>query len=766
MQNLFNGITKVCIYLAVLLVPLWLLPFSYEVFEFNKQFLLALLVSVAFFCWIARMVLVDKELKFKKTPLDIFVAVFIFVAILSAIFSADRGSSIFGFYGRFSDGLIGLINLAVLYFLITNNIESKNHLLRTLMWSFFFVILITYLSIFGVLAKIQGMLGEFKGGEGIFKGLSLPQVMLGNGFNPVSGSMEGLAVFLAVIIVFLVTRCLIWQIKHSKLSLIINYLLLIASLVLLIIIDFTAAWIVLLVSLALFLAMALWKRMFRERAGRLMFPILLIILAGVFMLIDTAKLTPKESPWLPTGQALNLPQERVLSQGESWGIGARAAIGGVKNGFLGTGIGTFFHDFSKYKSLKWNSSELWQMRFDRPGNYISEILGTMGFLGILSYLVLIGMFLLISWMLLSLNRRETKRETDAKQLPLLMAFVALVVSQFVYYQNTFLAFAFWLILAISVVSWEKPISEKIFSLQKFPEMSLIATAILIVFGLGILGTYYFGQQFYRADMIYAKSQKMALGPERTALIEKAVKMNPNFAQYQAILARAYLDAALTEMRKPTAEQDSLALQATVAKAIDSAKAATVRGPGQVATWETLGMIYRDIRLVATGAVEWGIKSFEKAITLEPTNPVLHTELGKLLSINEPEKAKEKFAKAITLKPDYLDAAIQSALIFEREDNLEEAIRKMEDLSLEFPFNTEVLFQLGRLYFNANRIDEAISQLEKVVNFLPNHSNALYSLGIAYKEKGEKQKAISVFEKVLELNPGNQDVVKKLEELKK
>jgi len=234
MQNLFNGITKVCIYLAVLLVPLWLLPFSYEVFEFNKQFLLALLVSVAFFCWIARMVLVDKELKFKKTPLDIFVAVFIFVAILSAIFSADRGSSIFGFYGRFSDGLIGLINLAVLYFLITNNIESKNHLLRTLMWSFFFVILITYLSIFGVLAKIQGMLGEFKGGEGIFKGLSLPQVMLGNGFNPVSGSMEGLAVFLAVIIVFLVTRCLIWQIKHSKLSIIINYLLLIASLILLI----------------------------------------------------------------------------------------------------------------------------------------------------------------------------------------------------------------------------------------------------------------------------------------------------------------------------------------------------------------------------------------------------------------------------------------------------------------------------------------------------------------------------------------------------
>ena len=767
MGNFFDKIIKTCIYLAVFLIPLWFLPFSYEVFEFNKQYLLALLVSVAFFFWIAKMVLVDKELKFKKTPLDIFVAVFIFVAILSAIFSADRGSSIFGFYGRFSDGLIGLINLVVLYFLITNNIESKNHLLRTLMWSVFFVILVSYLSIFGVLAKLGSL--EVKGYS-----LQLPQVMMGNGFNPTAGAMEGLAIFLAVITIFLVTRCLIWQIKHSKLSIIINYLLLIASLVLLLIIDFNAAWIVLLVSLVLFVGMALWKRMFRARVGKLMVPMLLMIIAGIFLIANVSELG---SEFKQISELTRLPQERVLNQGESWGIGLRTAIGGVKNGFIGTGVGTYFHDFSKFKSLKWNSSELWQMRFDRPGNYISEILGTMGFLGLISYIVLVGMFLLISWMFLALNRRETpkesklptgqaKRETDAKQLPLLMAFIALVVGQFVYYQNTVLAFAFWLILAISVVSWEKPIIEKKFSLQKFPEMSLIATAILIVIGLGILGTYYFGYQYYRADAIYAKSQKMALGPERTALIEKAVKMNPNFAQYQAILARAYLDAALTEMRKPVAEQDSLALQATVAKAIDSAKKATERGPGQVTTWETLGMIYRDIRLVASGAMEWAIKSFEKAITLEPTNPVLYTELGKLLSINEPEKAKEKFAKAAELKADYLDARIQSALIYERENNTEEAIRSMEDLSLEYPFNPEVLFQLGRLYFNAKRIDDAIGQLEKVVNFMPNHSNALYSLGIAYKEKGEKEKAIKAFEKVLELNPGNEDVQAKLDELKK
>jgi len=570
MGSFFNKIIKICIYLAVFLIPLWFLPFSFEVFEFNKQFLLALLVSIAFFCWIAKMVLVDKELKFKKTPLDLFVAVFIFVAILSAIFSADKGSSIFGFYGRFSDGLIPLINLAVLYFLITNNIKPENRLMKTFIWSVFFVILLSYLSIFGLLAKISPI-----GPIGPISPIDLPQIMLQKGFNPTAGSMEGLAIFLAVITVFLVGRCLIPGVKH-KLASLINYLLLIAAVVLLLIIDFTAAWIVLLVTLALFLAMALWKRMFREKVGKLMLPMLLIITGGLFIVINIDTLISADL----FADLRGLPQEEVLTQGQSWGIGLRAAIGGVKNGFIGTGIGTFFADFSKFKNPEFNQTQLWQMRFDKPGNHISEIFGTMGFLGILSYIALVGWFLMISWILLALSKRELKRTAEAKPLPqfnglpLLMAFLALLVAQFVYYQNTTLAFTFWLILALSVVSWERPISEKTFSLQKFPELSLIATAILIVIGLGILGTYYFGQQFYRADIIYAKSQKTALGPERTALIEKAVKMNPNFAQYQSILARAYLNEALTEMRKPVEEQDSIVLQNAVAKAIDTAKIAT------------------------------------------------------------------------------------------------------------------------------------------------------------------------------------------------
>ena len=111
MNTIFNRIIKLSICSLVFLLPLFFLPFSFEAFEFNKQYLLFFLVSLAFFSWLAKMVLVDKEIRFKRSPLDIFVLAFLFIAILSAVFSVDKSSSLFGFYGRFSDGLIGLLSL-------------------------------------------------------------------------------------------------------------------------------------------------------------------------------------------------------------------------------------------------------------------------------------------------------------------------------------------------------------------------------------------------------------------------------------------------------------------------------------------------------------------------------------------------------------------------------------------------------------------------------------------------------------------------------
>lgn len=775
MAKILDKVIKFSLYLLAFLVPIFWLPFSFEAYEFNKQYLLFFLVSLAFFAWLAKMILVDKEIRFRRTPLDIPVLIFLLVAILSAIFSVDKSSSIFGFYGRFSNGLVGLLGLGVLYFLLTNNVgstpdvkpstpdstpdvkSSTSGVIKVFLWSVFFVLLMSYFSIFGVWQKIpMGPIGQMG-------------LMLQKTFNPVSGSLEGLAIFLAVVVVLLVGMILVRDAQGEKGILrgvkgLVLYLLSIFALGLLVLIDFSLAWLVILFSLGIFLFFALTTRIFREDVNQLLLVMVLLAISAFFLVINTSSFGKLD--------IFNFPRELVLNQEMSWKVALGSATDDIKSVFFGSGIGTYHYDFAKFKPVDFNQSPLWQIRYDRAGNYLSELLATLGFFGLLSYLILIGLFLLMSWFLLGGVKgelREVKGELkDVKgvQLPLLMTFFALLISQFVYYQNTVLAFTFWFILGLAAVSWQKPIQEKTFSFKNFPEMNLVFSTLLIFLSLGIFLSYYFGFRFYLADINYLKAQLMPLGEERIKILEKAVSLNPGLSVYQIVLARNYLSQISAETGKPLAEQDAAKIQNLVAKAIDKAKRASELSPNNVVGWETLGMIYREIRPLAGGASDWAIKSFQKAIELEPKNPVLYTELGKLYSVSDIQKSRENFAKAKELKSDYLDSQIQDALTYEAEQNLDEAIKRLEEVVKNYPLIIETKFQLGRLYFNRNRIDEAISQFEDVLFLFPEHSNSLYSLGLAYAKKGEKEKAISYFERVLQLNPGNQEVTNKIQELKK
>ncbi|MFH1780977.1 MAG: tetratricopeptide repeat protein [Candidatus Nealsonbacteria bacterium] len=768
MQKLLDRIIKISLYALVFLIPLFFLPFSFEAFEYNKQFLLMFLVSLAFFCWLAKMVVCDKEIRFKRSPLDIFILAFLGVAILSAIFSVDKTSSLYGFYGRFSNGLIGLLSMGIFYFLITNNVqlgenasprekrsqadeddenasprEKRSHnikissLLKVFSWSIFFVVLSAYFAIFGIFAKLT-------------KFLFLPNMMASRIFNPTAASLEGLSIFLAIAVVFLAGKTLTAE-KRTKTSLV-DYFLLAAISVLMIIIDFTPAWLIILTTFTFFVVLSLWKRVFRENVNRLLAPIFLIIVAALCI--------PSQPQTLIFGEGsniANLMKEQVLDQKTSWQIGLGGAVDSVKNGFVGSGIGTFNYDFAKEKPASINESWLWQIRFDRAGVYLAEILATMGFLGILSYLALLAIFFMASYFFL---------QQKSQALLLLMVVSALIVGQFVYYQNTTLAFLFWLTLGLSVIAWQKPIKEKVVSFKNFPELSLVFSTIVILAGVGILALYFFNTKAYLADVNYARAQQLNLNQERTLFLEKAVRLNPNYPQYRAVLARAYLSDVLTEIAKPQATQDANKIQLLVATAINQAGVATELAPNQVAMWETLGMVYREIKNMATGAVEWGIKSFQASASLDPKNPIAYTELGKLYIIQgEIGQAREQFAKAIAVKSNYTDALIQQALLYEKEGDTDNALIEMEKLAIDYPLSSEILFQLGRLYFNRNQITKAIEKFTAVIVLAPDHSNAHYSLGVAYASLGKKTLALQEFEKVLELNPDNQDVQKKIDQLK-
>jgi len=465
--------------------------------------------------------------------------------------------------------------------------------------------------------------------------------------------------------------------------------------------------------------------------------------------------------------SLSLPKEQILPQKISWQTSFLAATENVKSGFFGSGIGTYFYDFSKFKPSQWNETQLWLIRFDRSGSHLAEILGTTGFLGFLSYLAFLGSFFLLSFLLLF-----KKPEFFKIFLPFLILFLA----QIFYYQNSVLAFSFWLFLGLLVLNFET-IPKKVISFKEVPEIGLIFNSLSLLIFVFIFFVFYFGIRFYLADFYYLKALRSGNPSAQISILERAVRLNSYSSRYRIDLSLAYFLRVQDELAKPAENQDQNLIIGSVQNAINYLKGAkldgtTIKGaieisPNWVFAWENLATIYREIiNLAGSSAIDWGISSFEKAINLEPKNPVLYTELGKLYLVKgDLEKAEEEFKIAIDSKGDYLDARIQDALISEQKENTEEATKKIEEIVTNYPLSVEARFQLGRLYFNQDRLDEAIFQLEQATYLMPNHSNSLYFLGLIYEKKGEKEKALEYFNKVLELNPGNQTVLDKIEKLK-
>ena len=585
---------------------------------------------------------------------------------------------------------------------------------------------------------------------------ALPWITLQKTFNPVAGSMEGLAVFLAVVLVFL-TGILLAGARSAKISeekkensdvfwgepfiIFFSWLLLFLSLGLLLIIDAKIAWLILVFSLVLILIFVLIIRMFKDDVNRLLLPIFLLIIAAVFLFID-----------LPVTRMGTLPQEPILDQQESLGVSLKAAASSPQNIFLGSGIGTFNYDFSRFKSARFNQGDFWQIRFDRPGNSFTEILATAGSLGLLSYLFLLGLFFLASWIFF-----RAKNQQGKLHLPFIMAFLALFAGQFVYYQNTVLMFMFWLFLGLSMVGMKKDFGELKYSFKSFPEMGLVFNVVLAVFLAGFLAIYFFAARFYFADLAYVRALKEQNREAQIKNLHEAVSLNPRQLPYLVSLSKVYLVKTLEEVNNIAESQNSIKVACDFSLAVAYAKGQnvkkmclfegappeeeiTIKGvtqlyPESAAAFENLGFIYRELTPFALDANKWAIDAFLKTAELEPTNTVIRIELAKLLVIAErTEEAKKEFEKAFELKPDYPDP--------------------------------EAFFQLGRLYYNGKQIDEAILKFQQAILLSPNYANAHYALGLAYIQRGKKELAIAEFEKVLTFNPDNQDVIDKIEELRK
>ncbi len=800
-------ISKISIYVLVFLLPIFFLPWTSSVLDFNKQALLVFLVSIAIFSRLVKALVLGKfEISFSwlYIPLAIFIAVY----FVSSVFSWWPYGSFWGWPQPAGESFISLFYFGLFAVLAINTLGKKE------------------MMNIAILACLSGLLAMLVGILQAFGKFLLPfNFTQDAGFNTV-GTMNSLAIFSAGIIPLIIAFLASGVKKYFK---IFFAACLAMALALLVIVNFPTAWILTMLGATLAITFGCQKRDSFE--GRwIILPMFILALASMFFFFKF------KLPGLPA-----TPVELSISQRAGFNIAKEALKGNLA--IIGSGPGTFIYDFSKFKSQDFNQTQFWNVRFGEGSSKILTLVPTIGILGALSFLGLMGAGIYFGVVALLRKKKgdteiaDNEEITPSSILPLrrgggevggilpkegeeegggemgekgakgkkslkkgiiqkleggaiftnlgvgvFAGFIVICVAYFFGNSNLALDFLWFLFVAI-LAGLYSPLKKTVL-LKSSSLAGLGITFALTAVFIFSLGIFIMQGQRYAAEVYFAKGEQLiqqGKNEQAISAIENAVRINSSSDLYLRELSQAYLNYINEVLAKKdiTQEQASQTAKALIGGAVNSVKAATDLNAKNVANWSVRGFIYQNLIGIVGGSGDWSVKAYEEALNLEPANPYFLVQsassaikdAGLLAEDKKTEKAqlietaRIYLEKAIALKQDYALAHLQLALLYETQEKKEEALNEMilaRNINLS---DADVAFQLGAMLYRQADYANAVLELGRVVSMSPNHSNALYLLALSYDKTDKKDDAIEAMKKVVSLNPDNAQVAKILENLK-
>lgn len=118
-----NKIIEFSFYLLLFTVPLIFTNSTSELFEFNKMWITFGLTVIIGISWITKMIL-EKQIRVQRTPLDIPLVIFLIAHIISTLISLDPRTSVWGYYSRFNGGLLSMMSYIFLYYALVTNAKD------------------------------------------------------------------------------------------------------------------------------------------------------------------------------------------------------------------------------------------------------------------------------------------------------------------------------------------------------------------------------------------------------------------------------------------------------------------------------------------------------------------------------------------------------------------------------------------------------------------------------------------------------------------
>lgn len=637
--NLYERIASFLVIALGFLMPVFFLTTTTEFFEFNKLALLTV-ITVLLILLLGVKVIAGSSIQFIKSGLEIPLFIYLGIFLLATLFSIDKTASIWGSQGRWFPSLAGFVILFVFYYVSAPNFTDPKNI----------KLAIYALIGGGTVSSIVAILSYF----GIYFG---DAAYLKNPAFTLTGSTTTTVILAAISTVLALYFTYKEKVVPIKVALVAAT---VTNFVFVALLGTAAGWIIFILGAVLAISALEPKVVLEDRFSTMFLTTVLVAITLLNVFPATKSIILSK----------NYPAEIALPVKESWVIAASAI---QDNPLLATGPSTFYLNFSRYRPLSVNLTNMWNIRFDKPYNEIFNTIATLGVLGLAAMLLLAVR--LVRYALVNFKTKDEEGIASALAIGLLLV----IASYFFTYAtilNTFMMFFFLALLAANQTlhSTERHSSELItLSFNSFTaatttigETSAIrheyanVVAITPFILVALFGTYlfaktYVAEYYMRQAIVAALNNKAAQAYDFQG---KAINMNPQRDVYHTSYAQTNLVLAnALAANKNLTDQDKKTIQTLVAQSINSTRVATeVVNPLNVANWEARALIYRSLINAADNASDWAIGAYNTAIQLDPTNPALRVDLGGIYyAKGDFLSAANLFRQATALKSDYANA---------------------------------------------------------------------------------------------------------------
>ncbi|MBP9752126.1 MAG: tetratricopeptide repeat protein [Candidatus Moranbacteria bacterium] len=728
-------------------LPIFFTGMTFQGIAFEKQLYFYFWILVGLVSWVSKGVLLG-EMRIRRTPLDIPILLFVAVYGASAVFSVDRWHSFWGSFGDPSRGFLSIAALALSYYLIISHFTPKRFYLMFggLVVSSLLVILWSFLAVMGI---------RF-----------LPASV--EAYAPLSliGTVSTLAIFLSIVPpIFLTAIFALFREQGKKTwpqyaimaGLFIGLLL---DLFLLLALSSFVSWAVVLGGLGFFLIFIL-AQIVRPPEQWVWAPMLVFVVLLSFLMIGDVRVSKS-----------NLPVEVLPKLSFAWDIATDAVTKG--SFFLGAGPSNYGYVFSLYRPVEYNQNALYTLRFDQAPGLFLEALPTIGVLGTVLFLVLAFSFLSLGIYLLSSDKEKNKIYSIGFWSVSVMFFIASFMSAFngaVLVMGSLIA-----ALSLAVVLWESGSEERYLalSLKASPKFALALAFVFMVVSAGVAFLFAFIGKAFFADISAGKVLREQVPTEQSIKnLDRAASLYSQESQYYARIGQTYMAIANQEAAKPKGEADPNKVVFAVREAIARTERGVAISPMSVRMTEALGLIYENSSLYAADALPKAFEAYEKALALEPNNPLLLVKLGQIKRAQADQKpeseaeakaalfteAKEYFEQAVEKKSNLPVAHYSLSVVLSRLKDYDKAIESASAAIRLDPQNATYRYSIGALYQSRRQdgdFDKAEAAYKDILEANEKLVDVRLALGLLYEEKKDKDAAIAEYRKTVESIPEGEE----------